>query len=220
MSANSRPPGHSDDPHDKDTWSKFWRKPSVLFAAVGVALAGAALVSQMAPPKTPPDPLAECRAHHPEADGKPVKTAKPGQHDTYLVQGCRPAGIPGVAEDGLWKAELTYYGIPGTSLADEFTTVEVYSTDCPALGLGYRFSNQSRTQHYRIVVQSEDTVSGNSDSPESIYSPDGVPANAPEELWVMAGTRLLVLNNDRNALETVTCEPLEAVVPRPERSAR
>ena len=63
-------------------------------------------------------------------------------------------------------------------------------------------------------------MSGNSDSPESIYSPDGVPANAPEELWVMAGTRLLVLNNDRNALETVTCEPLEAVVPRPERSAR
>ena len=193
------------------TWSNFWKRPEVVFPV----LAGAALsvwgVTAAQPPK---DPVAECHKHHPDAKGTPVPVG--AQSGTFLVEGCRQPGLAGVGDDALWKADLSVYGIPGSSLADEFTGIEVYDTGCPALGIDYKFDNMGTVSRHRIVVQNQQTVAGNSDDPKYIYElRNTLPENVPDEIREMAGSRLLVLINGRYQLESVSCEDFTAAAKPP-----
>jgi hypothetical protein len=195
-------------------------KAVVIAAGALGALASAAAILQaffpaLVPSQPSPGSVAECQKHHPDADGKPVLQSGKDDHVIYLIQGCRESGLQGVAGDGLWKAELSIYGIPFAGSAEEFTGVEVYATECPALGLNYKYDHMTTVDRYRIVVQNDQTVSGNSDRPESIFSVRGLPANVPDVVKEMAGRRLLVLNNRRNELQVVSCEDFTAAAKPP-----
>lgn len=80
-----------------------------------------------------------------------------------------------MGDDALWKADLSIYGLAGSSLANAFTRVEVYDTQCPALGITYKFDNMGTVERYRVVVQNQQTVSGNLEDPKSIYSLGNIP---------------------------------------------
>ncbi|NUT71939.1 hypothetical protein [Pseudarthrobacter sp. C4D7] len=157
--------------------------------------------------------LAECRKNHPDADGKPVLQERKADADIFLVKGCRDPGLSGVAKDGLWEAKLARYGAD-TVYQSPINTVEAFTTDCPALGLIFRFSNMGNTNNYRIVVPDESTVLGNSDRPEDIYGLTSVPPQAPEAVKDMTGEALLVFHGPSTSLQAVSCEDLAAVTPR------
>lgn len=188
------------------TWSNFWRRPEIVVPSV-LAL-GLAAWGVVAATQPPPNPVAECQRSHPEAKAKPVRTGDATQ--SYVIEGCAQPGIPGVAADGLWRVELTIHPIPGTAMVDAYTHVEVYKTDCPALGVDYFFSNQGAAAHSRFVIQNGQTVSGHDGRPQNIFQPN-VPADVVEAS--LAADRLIVLNNGRNEVDSVSCEPLSALPP-------
>ncbi|MEO3931530.1 hypothetical protein WMO79_01780 [Micrococcaceae bacterium Sec7.4] len=200
---SARPRG--DDPDNKITWSNFWKRPEIVVSVViGLLGLGGAAWGVAAASQPPPDPVAECRERHPTADGKPVRTD--GQ--IYRIEGCGQPGTPGVTTDGLWRAEVTFYTIPNTAMVDEYTHVEVFSTGCPALGLDYFFSNMGAAVHNRFVFQTGQIVSGNDGKPENI-SGHGIPTDVQQ--LSRGDDRLVVLNNGRNELHAVSCEPLSAL---------
>lgn len=102
-----------------------------------------------------------------------------------------------------------------TDYLSPFTQAEAFTSDCPALGLEFRFSHMGNTDNYRIVVPYESTVSGNSDRPQDVYGLTSVPAEAPADVKAMAGSALLVFHNSRTSLQAASCEDLAAVTPRP-----
>lgn len=192
--------GH--DRHTQVTWSNFWKRPEIVIPVV-VGLGGVAWgVVAASQPK--PDPVAECREHHPEANGKPrlVKSGK------FVVDGCGQLGIPGVGSDGLWHADVAFYGIPNTAMVDPYTQVEVFSSTCSVLGVDYFFSNMGAGIHNRFMFQNGQIVSGNDGRPENMSAYD-VPVEVQQAF--RADDRLIVFNNGRNELSAVSCEPLTAL---------
>ncbi|MBP3037345.1 hypothetical protein J2M53_13935 [Arthrobacter sp. zg-ZUI100] len=179
-----------------------------LLTGLGIGVWG--IVASQQPP---PDPLVQCRERHPEADGVPKADAEQGQEGgagAYTVQGCAQPGIPGAADDGLWQVKVATHRIPDTSLLDPYNQVEVFSTDCPALGLSYFWSKMDRTNKTRHVVQDGTTVSGHDGSSVSVAG-HGIPTEVQDQ--ALSGKYLTVLNNSRNELESVSCEPMTAVAP-------
>ncbi|MGN7201322.1 hypothetical protein [Arthrobacter sp. SAFR-044] len=212
MDVQQNVPAENDSSH-KVTWSNFWKRPEVV---VPILVGGALSVWGVTAAQVPKDPVAECHRQYPDAKGIPVRKGENRNPSTYVVEGCRQPGLAGVGDDALWRADLTIYGIPDTALADAFTRVEVYDSKCPALGINYKYDHMGTVSQYRIVVQNQQTVSGNLEDPKSIYSVGTIPpANVPQEVRDMAGSRLLVLNNDRNELESVSCEDFTAAAKRP-----
>lgn len=195
--------GTSDGAHrgrEQMNWGNFWRRPEVVIPAA-IAVLTALLGIYLAKP--PPDVVAECNGRNAGATGKLV----PAGDQKYIIEGCRQPGIPGVGENGLWRVELERFNIPNTSMASEFTDVEVFTTDCPALGLDYLFSNQGLSVHIRFTVQNTQTVSGYDGRPINIFEAPEIPA----VVSALSGERLIVIINARNQLQSVTCEPLSAV---------
>ena len=92
--------------------------------------------------------------------------------------------------------------------------MDAFTTDCPALGLDFEFSHMG-TVDYRIVVPDGSIVSGNSDHPEDVYGMSSVPPVAPPDVRGMVGSALLVFHGSKTAVQTVSCEELSAVTPRP-----
>jgi hypothetical protein len=211
MSDERDVPAREDDSGGQKGWLKRLGKGPKIALGVLTTLASAAAVIQvffpaLIPSQPPPDPVAECRKKHPDAQGHPVRVGK----DDYTIEGCRNPGIPGVGDDGHWKAQLHTYGIPGAGLANQYTGVEVYTTDCPAVGLDYLFDNQGTTVHHRMVVQNGQTVSGYTGGAENVFYPD-----TPDEVQDMSPSndRLLVYMNGRYQLQTASCEDVGAVTP-------
>lgn len=191
--------------HDRQTqvtWSNFWKRPEIVLSIV-VGLGGAAW-SVVAASQPKPDPVAECRQHHPDANGKP----RPVGSGRFTVEGCGQPGNPGVAGDGLWRVEVAIYGIPNTAMVDPYTQVEVFSSTCSVLGIDYFFSNMGASVHNRFMFQNGQIVSGNTGKPENMSAYD-VPAEVQQ--LVRADDRLIVFNNGRNELSAVSCEPLTAL---------
>jgi hypothetical protein len=208
MSGNANRP--DDGARERDsgtqgvTWSNFWKRPEIVVPALlAIGLGTWAAVAAAQPP---PDPVAECQKNHPDAKGTPVRTEGTGQ--SYVVEGCAQPGTPGIAEDGLWRVELTVYPIPDTAMVDPHTQVEVYKTECPVLGVDYLYSNQGISAHTRFVLQNGQTVSGHDGKPRNIFEP-GVPEEAVKAS--LPGDRLIVLNNGRNQLSSLSCEPLSSL---------
>lgn len=188
------------------TWANFWKRPEIVVPAVLALGLGAWAVAAAQPPA---DPVAECQKNHPEAKGKPVKTENAGE--SYVIEGCAKPGTPGVADDGLWRVELTVYPIPGTAMVEPYTHVEVFKSECPALGVDYLYANQGLSAHSRYVLQNGQTVSGHDGKSQNIFQP-GVPEQAVEAS--LLDDRLIVLNNGRNELDSLSCEALSAL-PQP-----
>ncbi|MCU1515843.1 MAG: hypothetical protein JWQ75_564 [Pseudarthrobacter sp.] len=219
MSVNAKRPSGKEPRSDSDarvTWSNFWKRPEIVVPVViGLAAAAWGVAASLQPPR---DPVADCRASHPEAKGKPVRTGvtggaggTAGAPQSYVIEGCAQPGTSGVASDGLWRVELTIHGIPGTAMVDPYTQVEIYKTDCSALGIDYLFANQGATTHIRHLLQDGQTVSGNDGEPENIFQP-----NVPDEVVEASGSgdQLIVFNNGRNQLDSLSCEPLSALSAR------
>jgi hypothetical protein len=200
--ANRSPRVRGDDPDRHVTWSNFWKRPEIVVSAL-VGLGGAAWGVWVAS-QPPPDPVAECRERYPNADGKPQPTGD----QMFIIEGCGQPGTPGVAGDGLWRTEVTFYSIPNTAMVDLYTHVEVYITDCPALGIDYFFSNMGAAVHNRFLFQVGQIVSGNDGQSENI-SGHGIPIEVQQRL--LSRDHLIVLNNGRNELHAVSCESLSVL---------
>jgi hypothetical protein len=170
----------------------------------GLIIAAWSLVAVLQPPA---DPVSQCRKDHPDADGIPVQTEEGRPH--YVIEGCAQPGTPGVAGDGLWKADLRIFHIPGAALVERVTQAELFLTDCPVLGLDYHYSNQGVISNNLIVVQMGQVVLGRNGESTTISAEAGGLAGV-EELYP-SPDRLIVLNNGRNQLNTVSCEPLSAL---------
>lgn len=158
------------------------------------------------------DVVAECRKNHPDADGKPVKQEDAANAQIFVVKGCGPPGLAGVASDGLWEARFSSYGVDPDYMSPYYV-VESFTTDCPALGLDFEFSHMN-TIDYRIVVPDASIISGNSDRSEDVYGLSSVPAAAPQEVKAAAGSDLLVFHGAKTSIQKVSCEDLPAVTPR------
>lgn len=191
---------------------KWWTLGTI--AGLCTVLAFFVAAGQWAFPRPAPDLLTECRKNHPNADGKPVLQERKANADIFVVKGCKDPGLSGVAKDGLWEAKLSSYGAD-PNYQSPFFSVEAFTTDCPALGLEFRFSHMGNTDNYRVVVPDESTVSGNSDRPEDIYGLAAVPPEAPSAVKDMTGSALLVFHGSRTSLQAVSCEDLASVTPRP-----
>ncbi|MGH3910853.1 MAG: hypothetical protein ACRDRM_08465, partial [Pseudonocardiaceae bacterium] len=119
---------------------------------------------------------------------------------TRNFSGCSWPPVPGAENDGFYRLRLTEYEIPGSSGADQFSLVQVFSSACRTLLLQYRFQNQTTNAQTQPLVADMDQI-------VSMY--DGSPENVPHDLWPVTGAdsegRLLVLSHFRYDLSRVEC---------------
>jgi hypothetical protein len=179
----------------------WWKNPAIVIPTVlGIIGLLVSTYLSLHPSAAPAvDPATRCREEHPNAREVATDAGTGSQH---LFAGCVWPPIPGSDASGYWTVRVQDIEIPGSSAAEEFTTIQVFTTSCFALTLDYIFDSQGTVAHSRFTVDTVQTVSGYDGQSVNLYSE--VP-DPPGAVVRAQGTHLIVLINLRYTLQRVRC---------------
>lgn len=173
--------------------SRTGSKPSAQPPAATVASTPTARpTEQQRLPLTPEERVAACRQAH-SAPVAPL--AEEGSYGD-----CTWPAVEGAGADGYYEIAMTEYEIPGSSGADQFTSVQVFVSTCAAIKLQYKFENQGSSVQEPPQTFINDQIA-------SIYDQTlaQIPDSLRSELGFASDGRLIILSHFRYQLNRVSC---------------
>lgn len=197
------------DTSEPSTWRAWLRTPTGTVAALGLVVAvlfGVWQVVEQARPSTPEEHLQACRQRHEAPRSFTVESGQDPRAfrdaEVTTVHGlCAWPPVTGASEDGYYEIHVGSFALPGTSGADEFTSIDVLNGPCDKYRVEYFFDNQGvAAQMDPMTLRAGQLVSVHDGSPKNsvVYEDE-----LPDGYW----EGLSILTHFRYSIADLACLP-------------